>query len=192
MKNKPEIYISMDIETDGRIPGEYSMLSLGAVALLADGTELSSWYGNFELLPGARQDPDTMKFWAENQPYYDATRNDLMTPEEGMQSFRFWLLSQPGKTVAVAHPAGFDFTWVYWYLVKFTEGSPLSFSCIDMKTMVMMLTGQDYSHSTKRNWPRSWFHPTLKHSHHALEDAREQGYSFIQMLRQARQLKSKP
>ena len=189
MKNQNEIYVSIDIETDGRIPGEYSMLSLGAVALQADGVEVSQWYANFELLPGARQDPDTMQFWAQHQEFYDATRTDLMSPADGMQSFRLWLMGLPGRPVAVAHPAGFDFTWVYWYLIKFTQGSPISFSCIVMKTMAMMITGEDYAKSTKRNWPRHWFHPTLQHNHHALTDAREQGYSFIQMLNDARQLR---
>ena len=31
---KQEVYVSVDVETDGPIPGPHSMLSLGAVAML--------------------------------------------------------------------------------------------------------------------------------------------------------------
>ena len=32
----PEIYISTDVETDGPIPGQHSMLSIGSAAYTAD------------------------------------------------------------------------------------------------------------------------------------------------------------
>ena len=34
----PEIYVSIDVEADGPIPGDHSMLSLGAAAFSADWT----------------------------------------------------------------------------------------------------------------------------------------------------------
>lgn len=36
MTNKPEIYVSTDIEADGPIPGQNSMLSFGSAAYTDD------------------------------------------------------------------------------------------------------------------------------------------------------------
>lgn len=181
---KTETYIVMDIESDGPIPGEYSILSLGAVAMDQQGKEISHWYGNFHLLPNATQHPDTMKFWSENQHYYLETRINPQDPVTGMKSFHDWVTRLPGKPVAVAAPAGFDFTFVYWYLMKFVGHSVFSFSCVDMKTLAMSLLRLPYKQSTKRNYPSHWFNPQLKHTHHALMDAQEQAYTFAEMLKE--------
>lgn len=61
------IYISVDIEADGPIPGEYSMLSIGACAFKPDGTEHGRFWTNIERLPNAKQHPDTMAWW-KTQP----------------------------------------------------------------------------------------------------------------------------
>ena len=180
---KQEIYISIDIESDGPIPGPHSMLSLGAVAFDALGVELGSWYSNFHELEGAQGHVDTMRFWKEHDPFYQMTRQACVSPQEGMKSFSEWVMSLPGKPVAVAAPAGFDFTWVYWYLIRFTGASPFSFSCIDVKTMVMTMLKLPYRESTKRAWRKSW-QSGLPHTHHALDDAREQGVSFCLMLKE--------
>jgi len=94
-----------------------------------------------------------------------------------------WLEGLPGKPVFVAYPAGFDFLFVYWYLVKFTGGSPFSFSALDMRTFAMALLGCDYREASKRNMPRRWF-DALPHTHKALDDAIEQGALFCNMLKE--------
>ena len=48
-----EIFVSTDVETDGPIPGPYSMLSIGAAAHTADKTLVSTFSASLELLEGA-------------------------------------------------------------------------------------------------------------------------------------------
>jgi len=43
MRSKKEIYVSIDIEADGPIPGPYSMLSIGAVAFTPEGEEVGEY-----------------------------------------------------------------------------------------------------------------------------------------------------
>ena len=38
-----EVYVSTDIETDGFLPGDNSMLSLGSAAFLADGRQVGTF-----------------------------------------------------------------------------------------------------------------------------------------------------
>ncbi|VTS06260.1 3'-5' exonuclease family protein [Tuwongella immobilis] len=176
-----EIYISTDIETDGPIPGPHSMLSFASVALRADGHELGRFSANLETLPDASGHPSTMAWW-ESQPHaWAACRQNLRDPALAMADYRNWLRALPGKPVFVAYPAGFDFTFVYWYLIRFTGESPFSHSALDLKTLAMALLGSEYRSATKRNMPRNWF-PNLPHTHVALDDALEQGHLFVAML----------
>ena len=66
-----------------------------------------------------------------------ACRSDLRDPAEAMPAYVAWLKALPGKPVFVAYPAGFDFLFVYWYLIRFAGESPFSFSALDIKTFAM-------------------------------------------------------
>jgi hypothetical protein len=122
-----------------------------------------------------------MAWWAKNQAAFEATRSDLEAPESAMRRYVDWLKALPGKPVFVAYPAGFDFLFVYWYLIRFAGESPFSFSALDMKTYAMALLKSEYREAVKRNMPRHWFDP-LPHTHVALDDAIEQGALFCNML----------
>jgi hypothetical protein len=180
-----EIYISTDIEADGPIPGPHSMLSLGSAAYLADKTLVSTFSVNLELLPDAQPHPETTAWWERHRRAYRKTRVHVEPPEQAMKRYSEWLESLPGKCVFVAYPAGFDFTFVYWYLIRFTGTCPFSFSSLDMKTMAMTMMNTPFHQTTKRNMPRRWF-DRLPHTHEALTDAIEQGALFCNMLAELR------
>jgi DNA polymerase III alpha subunit (gram-positive type) len=178
-----EVYISCDIESDGPIPGDYSMLSLGAAAFTSEGKLLSTFSVNLKTLPGASVCPDTMKWWASNQEAYDATRQDTHDPQQAMEQFVNWVNKLGGKPVFVGYPAGFDFLFIYWYMKHFGLESPFSFSALDIKTYAMCMLKLDYRQSTKKNMPKHWF-PKEKHTHVAVDDAIEQGKLFCNMLKE--------
>jgi len=192
MKNK-EIYISIDCETDGPIPGPHSMLSIGNAAFDQLGQLIDTWEVNLETLPGASMDPGTKEFWDKNPEAWEACRVNPQPPKESMERYVQWLKNlekyNDGKVVAVCAPAGFDFTFVYWYLMKFVGHSPFSFSCIDVKTFAMVLLDKPYRKCGKRSYPKNWFEEGKKkgltHNHIAVDDATEQGYIFMAMLRES-------
>jgi len=181
-----EIYISTDVETDGPIPGPHSMLSLGAAAYTADKRLLSTFSANLETLHGASAHPQTAAWWATQPAAWAACRSDLQAPEEVMTRYVAWIEALQGKPVFVAYPAGFDFLFVYWYLIRFAGRSPFSHSALDVKTFAMAQLRTDYRAATKQRMPRHWF-DDLPHSHVALDDAIEQGALFCNMLRDNRQ-----
>src|ERR1017187_7107861 len=147
----PEIYVSTDVETDGPIPGPHSMLSFASAAFSADKTLLATFTSNLQLLPNATAHPDTMAWWRENQAAYDATRSDLEVPAAAMKRYVAWVKTLPGRPVFVAYPAGFDFLFVYWYLIRFAGESPFSFSALDVKTYAMALLKTEYRDTVKAN-----------------------------------------
>ena len=177
-----EIYISVDIETNGPIPSDFSMLSFGAAAFDTDGNLLSTFSANLETLPNATEDPATMAWWAMNQGAYLKTREAIQDPKIAIQDFISWVNAFNAKPVFVAYPSGFDFTWMYWYMVHFVGRSPFSFSALDIKSYAMAVLKTEYRKSTKKNMPKHWF-PEEKHTHIAVEDAIEQGRLFFNMLK---------
>ena len=75
-----EIYVSTDVETDGPIPGVYSMLSIGSAAYTSEKEYLGGFTVNFETLPGASQHPETMKWWEGQPDAWAACRRDRTVP----------------------------------------------------------------------------------------------------------------
>lgn len=184
-----ETYVSVDIEADGPIPGPHSMLSLAAVAFDLDGRQLGTFSANLETLPEASGHPDTMAWWAGQPEAWEASRRDRREPSEAIPAFVAWVRSLPGKPVFVAYPAGYDFTWVYWYMMRFVGESPFSHSALDIKTLAMALMGCGYRDATKKNMPAAWFRGAPQHSHVALDDAIGQGILFVNMMRE---MKARP
>jgi len=187
MKSR-EIYFSIDIETDGPIPGQNSMLSLGAAAFLPGNPEpVATFSRNLALLEGATSNPGTMAWWETQPEAWKICREHPEDPEFVMKDFRNWVdaVSEEhnAKPVCVAYPAGFDFMFVYWYLIRFAEKSPFSFSCIDIKTYAMAVLKKGYRDSTKKGMPKRWI-PEAPHTHKAVDDAIEQGKLFMNILRE--------
>jgi hypothetical protein len=177
-----EIYISTDVETDGPIPGPHSMLSFGSAAYTTDKELVSTFSANLETLEGASPHPKTAEWWASQPDAWAACRTNLESPAEAMRRYVAWTKTLRGRPVFVAYPAGFDFLFVYWYLMRFVGESPFSHSALDIKTYAMAVLKTEYRESTKRNMPRQWFDP-LPHTHVALDDAIGQGALFCNMLK---------
>ena len=66
MLESNQLYIIVDTELNGRIPGEHSILSIGAVASTME-EEISSFYKKLQPLEDLTADPETMKRW-QTQP----------------------------------------------------------------------------------------------------------------------------
>ena len=99
-----------------------------------------------------------------------------------MPDFVKWVDGVGKWPVFAAFPAGFDFTFMYWYMIRFAGRSPFSFSALDMKTLAMATLGIEYREAVKRNFPRDWFAPGKAHKHVALADAIEQGEMLMNIF----------
>ena len=178
---REEIYISTDIETDGPCPGLNSMLSFGSAAFLRTGKMIGTFSRNLEQLPEARPDPDTTAWWLKFPAAWDECRRDPVLPVVAMHEYVLWLGSFKQCPVFLAYPAGFDYTFMNYYLHRFAT-NPFPFSALDIKTYAAALLKQPFYETTKKKLPKEWF-GTQRHTHVALDDAIEQGELFMAMLR---------
>lgn len=182
MKEEQEIYISTDVEADGPIPGPHSMLSLASAAYRSGQTLIATFSANLEPLPGASPDPRTMAWWNQFPGAWEACRTEARAPDAVMAEYLAWLKALPGQPVFVGWPAGWDFMWVYWYLVRFTRERPFREGALDIRSYAMGMRKTSFHRTTRTYLPKRWFDPGLAHTHVALDDALEQGAVFCNML----------
>jgi hypothetical protein len=184
-----DVYFSADVETDGPIPGPFSMLSFGLVyAGRFDGTEF-------------QRPPDfTRAIYRELKPISDNYQPEALqvngldrdrlcregeSPETVMTQTFQWVKAIAGaaRPVLVAYPLSFDWTWLYWYFIQYSsQGSPFLHSqCFDLKTAFAVKAEIPIAQAG-RNYLLPNLRTLRKHTHHALDDAKEQAEIFANIF----------
>ena len=191
MIDDDQIYVVVDIEADGPVPGLYSMLSFGAVAMTKDG-EQGTFYKKVTALPGAVQHPATMQWW-ETQPvaWQEATTN-AEDPSLVMDEFCNWLSDLGKNPVFVAHPVAFDYAFISWYLWKFAGKNPFvnekgASITLDLTSYISGKYSQSLTKSMRSNLAEWMKNGMPEHSHNALDDAKGFAVILINILRSNKQ-----
>jgi hypothetical protein len=184
-----DAYFSADVETDGPIPGPYSMLSFALVAAGRFDGEVFSRPLSYEHRFYTELRPISEEFEAEALAVNGLNRDELLLrgedPGSAMTKAAAWVrdVARDARPVLVAYPLSFDWTWLYWYFVRFSASrSPFDHSsCFDIKT----------AFAVKGKLPvasagRSGLYPSLRspraHTHHAIDDAIEQAEIFANLF----------
>lgn len=171
-----EAYISVDIEAAGPVPGEYSMLSLGACLV---------------------ESPETT-FYAELRPLNERFVPDALTvagfslerlnevgrePAEVMAALRDWVAGTTGKrrAVFVGFNAAFDWAFVNWYFHVFLGINPFGMGALDIKAYYMGLSGVTWAETSSSLLP-GHFRSSQPQTHNALDDAIAQAEIFRKLL----------
>lgn len=185
-----EVLFMCDVEADGPIPGPYSMNSFGLVPFATRSRD--EGYKFLDL------NKNIDKFYAELQPIsenflpaaiavggFDHEKLKITgeKPEDAMSNVSDWVNETTAKlggkmAVFTAFPLGFDWIFMYWYLVSFSKSpSPFSFSRhLDLKTEYASRANVGISSAVKQLMPRHLFNKNMVHTHNALDDALEQAY----------------
>jgi hypothetical protein len=183
-----DVYFSADVETDGPIPGPYSMLSFALVPA-----------GTFDGETFQRPARDGETFYAQLRPISDdfqlealavngldreALREHGTDPSQAMADAARWIASRSGqgKPVLVAYPLSFDWMWLYWYFMRFTGASPFKHShCFDIKTAVAVKCEIPISSAGRTSLPKE-LRSQRAHTHHAIDDALAQADIFAKLF----------
>lgn len=173
--NRTEKLISVDIEASGPIPGEYSLLSLGACVV---GNKSTTFYREFNPITD-HYVPEALKVCGLSLEKLAKNGTD---PAKGMAEFEDWINKVSGgeKPVFTAFNATFDWMFIAYYFHKFLGRNPFGISGLDIKAYYM-----GKFHTSWGNTAKSKFNPLFlskkKHTHNALDDAIEQA-DIIQKL----------
>lgn len=128
-----EIFISVDVETSGPIPGEYSLLQIGACAVDRDIAPFRCY-----LKPtSAKAVPEALRVTGLS---LSRLQDVGLEPEQAMSSFSAWIngVARTGEVpVFVGFNAPFDWSFINYYFHRFSGENPFGISGVDIKAMYL-------------------------------------------------------
>lgn len=151
-------YIMVDVETDGPIPGDYSMISFGAV-LVKDELD-DTFYGKLK--------PIADDFIPEALAVSGHSREEVLTfdePKQVMSDFADWIkVVCKDRPIFISDNNGFDWMFICWYFHHFLNRNPFGFSSQNLGSLYKGMQKNmrvNFKHLRK-----------TKHTHHPVDDAR--------------------
>ena len=163
-------YIMVDIEADGPIPGDYSMIALGAV-LVEDGLQ-QQFYGLLK--------PISDQYIPQALAVSGFSREETLSfnnPEHVMKDFAKWIAKvSKDRPIFISDNNGFDWMFVCWYFHHFTGSNPFGFSSQNLGSLykgVVKDTFQSFKHLRK-----------TAHTHNPVDDAKGNAEALLTLKKE--------
>ncbi len=163
-------YIMVDIEADGPIPGDYSMVSFGAIVV--EPSLSRTFYGRLR--------PISDRWVPEALAVSRLSREETLAfddPTEVMRAFEAWIAETKGKRkIFIADNNGFDWQFVNWYFHHFLGKNPFGSSSQNLGSLYKGLvkdTFATFKHLRK-----------TAHTHHPVDDARGNAEALLHMKKE--------
>ncbi len=157
----------VDIEADGPIPGDYSMVSFGAV--LVDETLDRTFYGKLK--------PVSDKFIPDALAVSGFSREETLEfdkPETVMNNFKQWINeNSKGRPIFISDNNGFDWMFICWYFHHFIGENPFGFSSRRLSDLYCGIEKDTFA---------KWKHlRKTKHTHNPVDDAKGNAEVLLMM-----------
>ena len=163
-------YVMVDVESDGPIPGDYSMISFGAV--LVDEDLGTTFYGQLK--------PISDKYLPEALAVSGHTREEtfLFTdPKIVMNKFEAWVnMNCTHKPIFISDNNGFDWMFICWYFHHFIGSNPFGYSSQNLGSLfkgVVKDTSKNFKHLRE-----------TRHSHNPVDDAKGNAEAYLAIKRE--------
>jgi hypothetical protein len=122
-------YVMVDVESDGPIPRDYSMICVGAV-LVQEGLR-ETFYGRLR--------PISEQWIPEALAVSGFSRAETLSfddPKTVMETFAYWIAKNvKGRALFISDNNGFDFAFVSWYFWHFTGANPFGHSSTNLGSL---------------------------------------------------------
>jgi hypothetical protein len=170
------IWVSVDVEADGPIPGDYSMIEVGAVVV--ESSLDRTFHGRLR--------PISEEWVPEALAVSGHSREDTLqfpSPQQVMEDFAAWLDSVSGgnRVGFIADNNGFDWMFVCWYFHHFIGRCPFGFSSANLNSLWKGM---------KRDMWKSFKHlRKTKHTHNPVDDAMGNAEALLAMKEQGLKIK---
>ena len=160
-------WIMVDIEADGPIPGDYSMVCFGAVVV--EPSLSKTFYGKTK--------PISEKWMPEKLEISGISREEHLEftrPWETMVDFNKWLHDNSnGRPMFIADNNGWDYSWINWYFFHFISRNPFGHSSTNLGSLykgMVKNTKKNFKHLRK-----------TKHTHNPVDDAMGNAEALLTM-----------
>lgn len=183
---KSAVYASLDIESDGNNPMQYSMRSIG-ISLFLEGSNkvFDTFYRTILPRPGTCPEEKCMtNFWKKNLDQWNHVNENPSTPSDVMYDLSKWLKFHD-KTLSVkwvASPANFDWMFLKCYYELFAPPETkydIGFFCHDLSSLLrayIVMHKISDSQSFKKDLSEN-----ALYNHNALDDSICQGVMYMNL-----------
>jgi DNA polymerase III epsilon subunit-like protein len=175
------LYVSVDVETAGPNPGQYSLLTIGACTIHKP---QHSFY--IELKPvNPNFVPEAL---AVSHLSMARLAEHGKEPVEAMRCFEAWLKEETQgnrRPVFVAYNAPFDWMFVNDYFHRYLGRNPFGHSALDIKAYFLGLSRMEWGETSMRDISMRYL-GDRQLTHHALRDAMDQAEIFVKMVEELR------
>ncbi len=162
--------VVVDVESDGGLLGENSMVCFGAVIVDKDEKLDKTFY--------AKVKPISEKYNPEALAISGFSRKEHETfeePEQAMAEFAKWLNENcKGQPVLLSDNNGYDASWINYYFLKFYGKNPFGWSS---RRIGDMFCG--FFKDSRYQWKK---HRITKHTHHPVDDAKGNAEAFLYLV----------
>lgn len=160
-------YIMVDVEADGPIPADYSMISLGAIVV--EPSLSKTFYGTLK--------PISPNWMPEALQVSGFTREETLTfeePQAVMEKFAVWIETESlGRPLFISDNNGFDWQFVNWYFHHFLGKNPFGFTSTNLGSLYKGLVKDTFTNFKHLR--------QTAHTHNALEDARGNAEALLKL-----------
>jgi hypothetical protein len=160
-------YFMVDVEADGPIPGDYSMVCFGAV-LVREGLD-QTFYGRLR--------PISEQWIAPALAISGFSREEALgfdDPKAVMEDFARWVKAHSkGRAMFISDNNGFDWQFMSWYLWHFTGDNPFGHTSTNLGSLYKGMvkdTFQNFKHLRR-----------TEHTHNPLDDAMGNAEALLEM-----------
>lgn len=154
-------YIVVDVESDGEIPYNFSMVCFGAV--IVEPSLSKTFYGQIKPI-SEKWNPEALAitgFSREQHLEFD-------DPERVMRKFFVWIISNSvGKPIFISDNLAFDWQWINWYFHNFIGKNPFGYSG---RRIGDLYCGMRMDTGLNSEWKK--LYRETKHSHNPVDDAK--------------------
>lgn len=166
------MYVVVDVEADGPIPGDYSMVSFGAVLVDSAGKLDQTFYSEPLLPISDKYDPKALAISGYKRDYLELWGLD---PKTRMEKFAEWIdMAVPKRPIFISDNNGFDWSFINWYFHHFIGRNPFGFSSQNLNSLYKGL---------RRDYYASFKHlRKTRHTHHPVDDAMGNAEALLAML----------
>ncbi len=162
-------YVMVDIEADGPIPGDYSMVCFGAIVV--EPSLSKTFYGKLKPV-SEKWDPEALKV----SGFSREETLKFADPKTVMESFDKWIAeSSKDRPIFISDNNGFDWQFINWYFHHFLGKNPFGHSSMNLGSLYKGLvkdTSKNFKHLRK-----------TKHTHNPVDDAKGNAEAFLELIK---------
>lgn len=155
-------WIMVDVEADGPIPGDYSMVCFGAVVV--DSQLDKTFYAKLKPISD-KYVPEALAVSGFTRAHIECSF-EFGPPEVAMQQFADWvtLHAKGQRPYFISDNNGFDWQFINWYFHHFLGNNPFGHSSTNLGSLYKGVVRDMF-----KNFKRL---RKTKHTHHPVDDAK--------------------